>query len=161
MNGNPWSPAKSADISPCGRYRYRLTRGEDPMLCFVMLNPSTADADNDDATIRRCLSFARREKCAGIKVVNLYAYRATKPAELRGVDDPFGPENWKHLERVAQAGGRIVCAWGAGAGDRHVRTCLGILRSGDADLVCLGTTAAGAPRHPLYVRGDTPLVPFR
>src|SRR5689334_20041621 len=72
---------KSAVLSPCGLYRYRLTRrwGDGPALLFVMLNPSTADATEDDPTIRRCTGFAKREGMPAIEVVNLFAWRATDP----------------------------------------------------------------------------------
>src|SRR5437868_12651695 len=75
----------SAVISPCGKFRYRLTRqwGEGAALPFVMLNPSTADAEQDDPTIRKCVGFAKRMGYDGIEVVNLYAYRATKPTQDR------------------------------------------------------------------------------
>jgi hypothetical protein len=159
----------SAILSDCGRYRYRLTRGDEPRLPFVMLNPSTADAKFDDATIRRCLDFARRERRPGIEVVNLFAYRATDPRELERVDDPCGPDNDAHLIQLAQAcatrpvGERdLVVAWGAVAGDRvrHARVVANLLAALGARLVCLGTTQAGWPRHPLYVAAHAPLVPW-
>jgi hypothetical protein len=66
---------RTAIISECGRYRYRLTRewGDGPLLTFAMLNPSTANAEIDDPTIRRCMSFGRREGASGISVFNLFA----------------------------------------------------------------------------------------
>lgn len=83
--------ARSAKISVCGRYRYFLERvlpSGDGAMCFVMLNPSTADGEADDATIRRCIYFAGREGCKNLWVVNLFAFRATDPRELLKVDDP-------------------------------------------------------------------------
>lgn len=156
----------SAVISPCGKYRYYLSREGGPsknMVAFVMLNPSTADADIDDATIRRCRDFARG---AGFVVVNLYAYRATKPKDMHAADDPVGPDNWQWLMRIADSGYKIICAWGAG-GDvdkEHTAICAGMLRylpDGSTNvLYCLGVTKDGQPRHPLYVRGDAPIVPW-
>jgi hypothetical protein len=81
-------------ISDCGIYRYMLTRKWEPScysLPIIMLNPSTADAREDDPTIRRCMSFARREGYGGIWVQNLFAYRATSPAAMKAATDPFGP----------------------------------------------------------------------
>lgn len=156
---------RSACISPCGLYRYRLDRSwsGEHALPFVMLNPSTADAKIDDPTIRRCMGFARREGAGGIIVVNVYAFRATSPVDLFKATDPHGPDNDLHLARIAhwgaQSGMPIVCAWGAHGNNtnRHVA----MLAMFGARLVCLGTTKDGQPRHPLYVRGDQPLVPFR
>ena len=86
---------RSAVLSDDGKYRYQLDRKWGPgevMLTFVMLNPSTADANEDDPTIRRCVNFAKRELFHGIRVLNLYAYRTPSPAQLWLADDPIGPE---------------------------------------------------------------------
>ncbi|APG06555.1 hypothetical protein BJI69_14145 [Luteibacter rhizovicinus DSM 16549] len=150
---------KTAVISPCGRYRYVLTRTWDytlPVLVFCMLNPSTADASEDDPTIRRCMGFARRENCGGIAVVNIFAWRATDPSELP--DDmamAAGPDNSRHLDEVLKDR-RVVAAWGANATASRMitSTFLGGLRTAATSVHCLGRTKSGAPRHPLYVRGD-------
>lgn len=156
----------SAIISTCGKYRYRLDRPGDltatrgPAV-FIMLNPSVADAQLDDPTIRRCRSFAQAWGCNGLVVANLYAYRATKPADLWQAADPVGPDNDEHLLQVAAEAGQIVCAWGAGARPDRVAAVTRMLASAGAQLRCLGVTKlTGAPRHPLYVRGDQPLVPW-
>ena len=129
-------------------------------MTWIMLNPSTADAFADDPTIRRCASFARREGCGGIKVVNLFALRATDPRELRRHPDPVGACNDRVID--AHARGLVVVAWGAGGalGGRDADAAR-ILEAAGVTPVCLGVTAGGQPRHPLYVRGDTPLVPWR
>lgn len=152
----------SAIISPCGKYRYRLQRGDGPRrLAFVMFNPSTADAETDDPTIRRCRGFALREGYNGIDVANLYALRATDPDELLRADvDAFGPDNARHLRMLGEdhRAGWIVCAWGSlksGPERRELeRAAAALLSAHGARLVCLGTTKDGSPRHPLYVRGD-------
>lgn len=157
---------KAAVISPCGLYRYRLTRhwdGSKRALPFIMLNPSTADAEIDDPTIRRCMSFARRAELGGIIVVNLFAFRATKPETLKYTADPVGPENDAYLREIAIVSGRnstpVVCAWGAVGWTRAPDLVRAMLRE-DANLVCLGQTKDGHPRHPLYVRGDQPFVKY-
>ena len=156
----------SAIISPCGQYRYRLDRPGDltatrgPAV-FIMLNPSTADATTDDRTIGRCRAFAQAWGCNGLVVANLYAYRATKPADLWLAADPIGPDNDEHLIQVAAGAGEIVCAWGAEARPDRVAAVARMLTDAGAKLRCLGITKlAGAPRHPLYVRGDQPLIPW-
>ena len=150
----------TATLSADRAYRYLLTRrwGDGPAMTWIMLNPSTADASDDDPTIRRCIGFARREGCAAIQVVNLFALRAADPRELRASPDPVGPGNDGFL-LARPAAACIVAAWGASGNflgrSRKVRVMLG----GTA-LLCLGLTSAGEPRHPLYSRSDTPLVPF-
>ena len=133
------------------------------MLPFVMLNPSTADADLDDPTIRRCVGFARREGAGGIVVANLYAFRATDPAALMKASDPYGPDNDDALKAVAAeaaaTGMPIVCAWGVHGGKSNRPIVL--LQSRGARLLCLGKTKDGNPRHPLYVAGSQPLEVFR
>ncbi|WPE19847.1 DUF1643 domain-containing protein [Shinella zoogloeoides] len=157
--------SSSASVSPCGRYRYGLTRqwSDGLMMGFVMLNPSTADADLDDPTIRRCIGFARREGCGGIVVVNLFPLRATDPAQLWATRylERFGPDSDNEFQRhLRMMTGPIVAAWGAD-GDSQGGDAVALMRHYlGSRLVCLGKTQQGAPRHPLYVRGDAPLIPF-
>lgn len=157
---------KGAHLSTCGLYRYQLSRlwGLEHALPFVMLNPSTADADIDDPTIRRCVGFARREGAGGIIVSNVYAFRATSPADMKAAVDPFGPDNdlWLNTlaDWAARANRSIVCAWGTNADENAVKRTMRSLRTFGATTVCLGKTAGGHPRHPLYVKADQPLVPF-
>lgn len=152
----------SARLSDDGCYRYELDRtwGGGPVAVFVMLNPSTADASTDDPTIRRCMGYARAWGLAGIKVVNLYAFRSTDPAGLWTVDDPVGPDNDDVLRKVARDAAQrewpLVAAWGAHARPDRVRAVMGLNRQ-MARAHCLGVTKNGAPRHPLYLRADAPL----
>lgn len=146
-----WADTESsATFSDDYLYRYTLTRRwarSAGFATFVMLNPSTADAEMDDPTIRRCIGFARSWGLGGLVVVNLYALRSTDPKGLWKVADPVGPDNDAHLERTAGEAEVIVASWGANARpDRvdHVLTLPGMDR-----LQCLGTTLAGAPKHPL------------
>lgn len=150
-----------AVISDCGRYRFRLTRrwGDGPTCGFIMLNPSTADAETDDPTIRRCISFAKREGCGGLVVVNLYAFRATKPADLWALDASErigGPQSEAEFHRAIQEAEIMIAAWGADT----KRAEHWIVQRYGSNLQCLGKTKGGHPRHPLYVRGDAPLVPL-
>lgn len=161
-------PTSSAVISDCGQYRYRLTRTWDDTLrpaCFVMLNPSTADAGKDDPTIRRCVGFARSWGCGGIVVVNLFAFRATDPAELLKCPDPVGPDSWVWLESVAMEAvlqrSPVVAAWGVhGALRGRSREVADLFRRLGSPMSCLGVTKDGHPRHPLYVRADAALIPL-
>lgn len=184
-----------AKISPCGTYRYHLWRewrlypepaqwdmwtdetgrpvldgagaqlGEPKACVFIMLNPSTADGEQDDPTIRRCVGFARAWGFDRLDVLNLFAYRATAPSELlalNDVDQPVGVGNSDAFEQVLFRGnpvGRIVCAWGAHGG--HLgqdETALGWI--GDRKAYALGLTKDGHPRHPLYVPAAAQLVEF-
>lgn len=154
-------------ISACGTYRYVLTRPSDVVhpnrrtALFLMLNPSTADATQDDPTIRRCRGFAASWGSDGLTVANLFALRATDPAVLQQHVAPIGPDNDAWLRQLAAEHVDIVCAWGAlpFAAARASDVAL-ILRAAGARLWCLGTTKHGAPRHPLYVRSDQPLLPW-
>jgi hypothetical protein len=119
-----------------------------------MLNPSTADADRDDPTIRRCISFAEQWECASLAVVNLFAYRATEPDALKEVEDPVGPQNDLYIKRLLNEEPEyVVCAWGAFKfAKRRVARVLSLIREQGLTPVCLGMTAGGGPRHPLYVK---------
>lgn len=157
---------KGATISHCGNYRYALWRVWDTSsarLVFVMLNPSKADAVNDDATIRRCVGFARSWGYGSIYVYNMFAYRATDPKELvsapmRGIDI-IGPENDAHLSDVANMGATVILAWGdhAYGYPGRIRTLKSMLPSG----LCLKITKKGMPNHPLYVRRDAVPFPYK
>ncbi len=144
-----------------GWYRYMLKRrmghGEKVML-IVGLNPSTADARSDDPTIRRCVTFALREGCDTLLMGNLFAYRATDPYLLMTMGDTVGPENFDWLGRLAAGSDVIVAAWGA---HRAIETPKGTkVRRWFLETYnpwCFGITKAGHPRHPLYLRRDTPL----
>lgn len=113
------SLAGLATISADGRYRYTLERSwaQYPRyVLWLMLNPSTADGDADDATIRRCQGYARAWGYTGILVGNLYALRSTSPALLTQVamqgGDPVGPDNLKRVRALLGRASMIVCAWG-------------------------------------------------
>lgn len=153
----------SAVISPCGLYRYKLTREPHDLYTtrgaalFIMLNPSTADASLDDPTIRRCRGFAKEWDCSGIVVANLYALRATNPTALWTSADPVGPDNNMWLAGLFREHDTIVCAWGANPKPERVAQVRKMFRDGTRPM-CLGVTKSGAPRHPLYVRGDQPLI---
>ena len=153
-----------ADFDGTGAYRYSLWREWDaraPAVAFVMLNPSTADAGNDDPTIRRCASFARSWGYGSLEVVNLFAYRASEPGRLRQTPDPIGPANDDYLVDAADRVQTVVVAWGVHGAlmDRGLEVFR--LLAGRSQLHCLGFTQAGQPRHPLYIRRETVPVPFR
>lgn len=135
-------------------YRYSLSRDVDELLgegtcVFVGLNPSTADAVNDDPTIRRCVRFSRDWGYARLVMVNLFAFRATNPRRLLSAIDPVGPENDRVLEQDLAGAAIVIAAWGAGgnADPARVETVLGMI----AEPYCLGVTELGMPRHPLYL----------
>ncbi len=157
----------TATISTDEQYRYDLTRAWSPAnrkITWVMLNPSTADAEQDDPTIRRCIGFSQMWGYGGMTIVNLYAYRTSDPKELLKVKDPNGPENHDTILRRVSESELVVAAWGAFTEKvtftRGRPSVESLCRRLDVPLRCLGTTQSGAPRHPLYVKGTTPLEPF-
>lgn len=148
---------RDAFLSACGLFRYRLSRVWDdalPLLVFVMLNPSTADALIDDHTVRKCIGFAKRLGYGGILIVNLFAYRATDPADLRAAGWQVGPDNDGHIiDAVTGPGRAVVCAWGAEArGLARVVDVLDLVATwADSPPLALKLTADGVPRHPLML----------
>lgn len=156
---------RGAELDPSGTYRYRLWRGWDaaePTVAFVMLNPSTADAEREDPTIRRCLNFARAWGYGRLEVVNLFAWRATDPRALVTAPEPIGPGNDAAIAAVADASETIVLAWGFMAQRVRQRgrdrAVLDLLRPWRLRLHYLGWCKnAPDPRHPLMLRADQPL----
>lgn len=160
---------RTAEISDCGLYRWWLRRswdaaGDGRVVCFVMLNPSTADANQDDPTIRRCIGFASDLGVSAMLVRNLFAFRATNPKVLKGLryDVATGGERGDMELLASLSADIVVCAWGAsGPKCTAERAEWFVQQAGSKPLYCLGTTKTGAPRHPLYVKADQPLILFR
>lgn len=154
----------AAVLSTDGARRYLLTRRWDvgPLMCWVMLNPSTADATIDDATITRCVRRARALPLfGGIAAGGLFSLRATGPRELARHPDPVGPVNDSFIVRTCQSAGLVVVAWGA-HGSRLGRDAdvTALLNRHGIRPYCLGTTRAGQARHPGRMANPAPLVPF-
>ena len=155
-----------AHVSACEQYRYTLGRVWEPSrpsVTFVMLNPSIADAHKDDTTIRKCRGFAERLGFGGLHVVNLYAYRATKPkamwaSEAAGLDI-VGPDNDEVL-REAFRRGDAIAAWGANAKPDRVHFVSILARAAGSRLLSLSVTKAGAPGHPLMLPYSCTLQPW-
>lgn len=149
----PGQVTRGATFSRDERYRYTLRRawGSGPFVAFIGLNPSTADATEDDPTIRRCVRFARDWGYDGLVMLNLFAYRATDPKALLTAEDPVGPGNDQVLAAICEQAALIVEAWGCfrlgieRARTDEVRYALG------RDSCVLGRTKDGHPRHPLYM----------
>lgn len=144
----------AAVLSECRRYRYELWRrwAPGPFVNFIGLNPSTADEKEDDATIRRCIGFAKYWGFNAVCMTNLFAYRTPSPAEMKGQFLPVGTENDETLVRIAKRAAMVVAAWGVHGThlgrDAEVKAML-------PDLRCLGFTKDGHPKHPLYLRADS------
>lgn len=160
-----------AVLSTDGLYRYVLTRDWFPKyrgtVVWVMLNPSTADAETDDLTIRKCQGFSRRWGFDGIAVLNLFAYRTPYPSDLKDAReagiDIIGPENDAIIRDFAGSSstGMIVAAWG-NHGDyiARARQVGQVISSVGRGLHCLGTTKSGHPRHPSRLGYSTLLEPW-
>jgi hypothetical protein len=152
-------------ISEDGKYRYVLTRQlrrhrlmhkRNPgTVLWVMLNPSTADADRDDPTIRRCRYFTESWGYEYLEVANVYALRATDPKELWKADYPVGPDNLSWLFRAAARADLVIIAWGKHARPSDVRRTVDILLAHNPALYCLGINGDGSPKHPLYLKSTT------
>lgn len=141
----------AAVISECGTYRYSLTRSWDEALlqvCFIMLNPSTADAEQDDPTIRRCIAFARAWGYGSLEIVNLFGLRATDPKALYIHPDPIGRSNDVHIIGAVGRSQQVIAAWGNHGTlrerGRFVANAIG-------QCYCLKKTKSGEPNHPLYL----------
>lgn len=156
----------SAVLDESRHYRYLLNRrwqsGGD-IAVFIMLNPSTADERHDDPTIRRCYQFAADNGYGALAVVNLFAFRATKPKDLVLASDPIGPQNDMHIIQAVRDSSVVIAAWGAEKpfSRPRARAVERLIAEDHVILYCLGLTRDGCPRHPLYVRGGTSLIPYR
>jgi hypothetical protein len=157
----------SAIISDCGRFRYRLERGGPGAgaTAIIMVNPSTADAEKDDHTIRKLRGFGERNLWGRLIVGNLFALRATDVRDLTKVDDPVGPGNDYHLGEIFAQADRIICAWGPVSKQprayRGIRWRQVVKLAGRRPLYSIGDTAqCGHPCHPLTLSYDRPIIPW-
>lgn len=153
-----------AVFSPCRLFRYELWRrwrAEGPLLTFIMLNPSTADEVQNDPTIERCERRARMWGFAGLRIFNLYAFRATEPKDMKAAADPFGPENLERLIKAIEHDRNIIAGWGAHGRYRNASSIImmEVERVGRT-IYCLERTKAGQPKHPLYIGYDKTPVPL-
>lgn len=144
---------RSATFSQCGQYRYSLQRiwfpDQKPVM-FIGLNPSTADAEMDDPTIRRCMRFAQDWGFGGLVMTNLFAYRSTDPRNLSLAEDPIGPDNNQWIETMSLSCDLVVAAWGNHGSYLNRSSAM---RSLFPDLHCIQLNRSGEPAHPLYLKG--------
>ena len=176
----PRYASATAEFSPCRKYRYTLTRAwrtgpvglfakegtcQDKILAVIGLNPSTATAEEDDPTIRRCVGYAKWWGCSSYLMLNMFAFRATDPAVMKAEDDPVGSMNEHTIRRMIwtlEPQDILLCAWGKhGTHRQHDRTIMAIIHEVIAEKensisspMCLGTNKDGTPKHPLYLRKD-------
>ena len=149
-----------AVLSSCRKYRFALWRiwnESKPYAMIIGLNPSTADEKEDDPTITRCIGLARSWGYGGLCMANLFAFRATEPADMFAANDPIGPGNDEWLIKLADAAGVVVAAWGndgAYLGRSNEVTLL------ISDLHCLKINMTGEPAHPLYLKGSLRPIPL-
>lgn len=151
----------TADISPCGKYRYSLTRTWDadkPDVVFIGLNPSTADAYKDDPTIRRCVNFAKAWGGGRLIMLNLFAFRATNPADMLNTVDPVGPDNDITIFQTVTDAEHIVAAWGNDGG--YMKRSM-FMRQSIPFLKYLKLNRSGEPAHPLYLSSTLTPQAFR
>lgn len=154
---------KDAVLSECKQYRYSLSRIWDetkPLIGFIGLNPSTADHIEDDKTISRCIAFSKSWGFGGFYMMNLFAYRATKPSVMMQSNTPIGFENDKYLLELKNKVEKIAICWGdKGRHNGRSKDVLNLLNQDD--LYCITINKSGEPKHPLYIKGDAKLIPYK
>ena len=164
---------KEAQFNEERTHRYTLLRhwsGNKPPVNLLMCNPSTADENVLDPTVKRCLDYAQRWGYGSLWVTNLFAFRSTEPEGLFDVNDPVGDENDYYIQFTAnfcyERGGLTVCAWGSIPILRRIlpiraQQVKDMLRhSGAIQLYCLKQNKDGQPAHPLYLPKTLTPIPF-
>lgn len=161
---NKWC---DAIISIDGSYRYALSREledsiveEEGTILYVGVNPSTADASVDDATVRKWKGVTRKMGFGRFLVANLFAYRATDVKELKRVEDPVGPDNDWYIEQCISRASVIVPCWGNSSKVpkdliHRIKEVDDLLLDSGKPVRCFGKTKSGDPKHPLMLPYDT------
>jgi hypothetical protein len=162
-----------AILSPCRCFRYLLWRrvgDAEKTLAFICLNPSIADESDNDPTVRRCMGFAQREGAGVLCMLNLFSFRSTDPKNceahyhFRDREAMAADDNWKWLMVIPCLVDVTIAAWGAHEMARQDSYGLRVragLRDRGVTLYHLGLTKGRQPRHPLYLKADTPLQRWR
>ena len=157
--------AAAASFSVDRSHRYLLTRCWDPsgdLLNFLMLNPSTADAFRLDPTIVRCVKRAQQLGYGGLIVTNLFAFRATSPADMRRAPDPVGARNDEAIRLGVRNSRATVCGWGNHGAFMDRQTAVREMLDGSScpaeRMWRIGpANKSGSPKHPLYCSFETAL----
>ena len=151
---------KNATFSNCRKYRYSLSRIWDKkkkLVLFIGLNPSTANEEVDDPTIRRCVNYVKNWGYGGLIMVNLFAYRVTLPSGLKKVKYPIGEDNDKYIMTLSKKADITVAAWGNNGNlygrDKQVFDLI-------PNLMCLKLNKSGQAAHPLYLSNILKLIKF-
>lgn len=161
----------SAVISPCGLHRYRLDRNLWPVnsggkvFAYFGINPSTADATFDDATVRKWRGFTERNGGERFIVGNVFSYRATDVHELARAQSPQGPGFWAELVQILAEADILVPCWGSRSKvpERlrpQIDGLLELLTASGKPVMHFGLTSGGDPKHPLMLAYSTPLRPW-
>lgn len=148
------------DDSEIYRYSLRVQWDDGPIVQFIGLNPSTATELADDPTLRRCKAFARRDGFGGMVMTNCFAFRATEPKVMKMVLDPVGPQNDETLLDTSDLASRIVACWGKDGRHQGRANQVNRLFFGNTKFGCLGFNKDLTPKHPLYLAGNTPFIPY-
>lgn len=185
-NGGTWDIERAREVlsqswkgaSDCGKYRYRLHRflnkengirllidgrvGSVTTCLFIMLNPSTADGETDDPTIRRCMGYASKWRYDMLDVVNLFSYRSTDSKVLINPSfDCWGPEHWEYFMASVAMADLVVCGWGSHPWAQDVaKDAIRRIKELGKTPLCLKKNANGSPAHPLYLKGDLLPIPL-
>jgi hypothetical protein len=151
---------KGARISDCKKYRYWLTRTWDdtlPQAIFIGLNPSTADAQKDDQTIRKLVNYADKWGYGRIIMLNVFAYRATDPRDLKHVNDPIGPDNDAEIDGAIKdmsSNDILVFMWSKWAKELMPRRVDTLQKKYWDRAHYFKLNTDGSPAHPLYLAGN-------
>jgi|TARA_B100002052_G_C15883273_1_gene600389 hypothetical protein len=148
---------REAKISIDKKERYSLKREWDKSknkILYIMLNPSLADDNNDDPTIRRLINFSKKFNYGGFLVGNIYSTISPNPKEV-DKSDGISDRNLVELLKLINQVEEIVYAWGNNAYEPE------FLKDLVSNPKCFGKNLNGSPKHPLYLPKNIQLISYR
>src|SRR5258708_8842927 len=130
-------------------------------IAWIGLNPSTADEVTLDQTLATVCRYSKKWGFSEVIMLNLFAFRATDPRNLKRAEDPIGPDNDRHLLTEVSAAERVIACWGDhGRVSGRDREGSDLLRADAVALECLQTNNSGTPRHPLHLKAGIRTKPY-
>eukprot|EP01084_Bolivina_argentea_P270830 460612_1 len=154
---------RGAIFSQDSQYRYALHRIWDDSkkkVMFIGFNPSTADGQIDDATVKKLIKYCKLWDYGGLYICNLFAFVAKNPLDIDECEHPIGSSNDYYLQKYSVKSDKIIVMWGR-QGAFYNNRIQNVLKIFTMRIYCFKLTKNKQPYQPLYLPLNTQLELFK